>query len=116
MKRVLVALLPLACACAAETAAPPAQQDAGPRDPDAPRICYEMADKIASAAEQRCRQDKKTNYDAFVEQAKCGDVTNIRNIVELRKDCFDFLPTLTCASLTAGRIPVGCAAQLIRQR
>jgi hypothetical protein len=116
MKRLLVALLPLAWACAAETAPAPPPPDPGPPDPDSPRICYEMADKVAGAAEQRCRQDKKTNYDAFVAQAKCDQVTNIRNVVDLRKDCFDFLPTLSCANLVAGRIPVACAAQLIRPR
>lgn len=116
MTRVLVILLPLAVACAAETAPAPAQTDAGPPDPDAPRICFEMGDRIATAAEQRCRQDKKANYGAFVAQAKCDQVTNIRNIVELRKDCFDFIPLLSCANLTAGRIPAACAAQLIRPR
>lgn len=101
--------------CAAETAPSGAKADAGPPDPDAPKVCLEMAEVVANAAVQRCRQDKQANYDAFVAQAKCGEVTNIRNIVELRRDCFATdIPRLTCAQLAAGRLPTSCAAQLIR--
>lgn len=111
----LTVLVVVLAGCAAETAAPAPRPDAGPPDPDAPRVCYEMADAVSNAAAQKCRQDKKANYDAFVAQAKCDQVTNIRNIVELRRDCFATeLPLLTCAQLAAGRLPASCAAQLIR--
>lgn len=105
----------LCVACAAETSPSGTKPDAGPPDPDAPKVCFEMADVVSNAAVQRCRQDKQANYDAFVAQAKCAEVTNIRNIVELRRDCFATdIPRLSCAQLVAGRLPTSCAAQLIR--
>ncbi len=115
----LILVVAASTSCAAETAAGgTGATDAGPPDPDAPRVCREMANAVADEIVRKCaNQSKQSTVDSFVAQAQCDRVTNIRNIVELRHDCIAVdLPNLTCAQLASGRLTTACAGQLIRPR
>jgi hypothetical protein len=76
------------------------------------QACLDAADVVARAA-QRCGQDYKANYDAFVQSAangNCANIIKVRDETSLRQACFPSLVTVSCEDLKAGRLDASCSA------
>jgi hypothetical protein len=80
------------------------------------QACLDTADILAKAA-QRCGQDYKANYDAFIANAaggSCANISKVRDESSLRATCIPSIANIECSALLAGNIDASCRGQLLR--
>jgi hypothetical protein len=80
------------------------------------QACLDTADATAKAT-QRCGQDYKMNYDAFINivaKGNCSNVTQVRDEAALRGVCLPSLAAISCPDLMAGKLDASCKGQLLR--
>jgi hypothetical protein len=93
-----------------------ADADSGAKTP-AGQACLDTADAFA-AAEKRCGSDYTTARNNLIRDLANGDCesVSIRNVAELRAQCFPSLARISCSDLQNQRVDPSCAEQIMRTK